>query len=125
MRLAVVDDQQPILWAFSALMKNTEHETDAFLSGKDAFEAIAKSPGRYGLLLVDIYLKDEDGVSFAKKVREIQPGIPIIFMTGNVTEEKKKEALLLGRVTFLEKPFPLVEVIRETIAELVQNPNQR
>lgn len=115
-RIAVVDDDKNILNVFSSLISQAKLYADFFSSSADAYKAIVVRPKRYDLLITDIYMPSGDGIVFARKIREILPDIPVLFMTGNVTEERKQEALSLGRVQFLEKPFPLVNVLRDTLA---------
>ena len=60
-----------------------------------------------------------DGISFAKQIRGMFPNLPIIFMTGGSTEDVREQALALGHVHFLEKPFPLDETLRDVIPKIL------
>ena len=42
-----------------------------------------------------------------------------MFMTGDVSEELREQALSLGRVTFLEKPFPLEQTLRVEVPKFL------
>ena len=118
-RIAVVDDDPLILSVFSSLMKQADYYADFFPSSAPALRAIEAHPGRYDLLVVDIQVPDGDGVTFAKKVRALFPEVPIMFMTGGAPEEKQREARALGRTAFLNKPFPLLDKLGETIQKFV------
>ena len=118
-RIAVVDDDQDLLNVFSAMLTHAGFYADFFSSSHEAFQAITLHPKRYDLLITDILMPDGDGVSFARKIRAVLPDMPVLFMTGGVTQEKRTEALALGRVQFLEKPFPLVEVLRQSLSEFI------
>ena len=118
-RIAVVDDDKMILRVFSSLMSQAKLYADFFTSSSDAYKSMSAHPSRYNLLITDIYMPDGDGVVFAKKIREIMPDVPIMFMTGNATTEKRNEALALGRVEFLEKPFPIVDALRNMISKFL------
>ncbi len=118
-RIAVVDDDPMILSVFSSLMKQTVLHADFFQNSHEAFKAMASHPDRYDLLITDIVMPDGDGVDFAKKVRSVLTELPIMFMTGFATEEKRKEAMALGRVEFLEKPFPFIDALEEAIKKFV------
>ena len=119
LRILVVDDDKAILHVFSSLLAQAQLYADFFSTSQKAFAALMTHPKRYDLLITDIYMPDGDGVEFAKKVRQTLPNLPVMFMTGNATEEKKKEALGLGRVDFLEKPFPLLEALKTGISKLI------
>ena len=114
-RIAVVDDDPVILNVFSLMIKRFGYVADFFLISEEAFKIISEHPKHYNLLISDIFMPNEDGISFAKRVRSVAPDLPIIFMTGNESQEIRNQALSLGRVTFFGKPFPLLEVLKETI----------
>ena len=118
-RIAIVDDDPMILNVFSSLMKATVLHADFFQSSHEAFKTMVTHPDRYDLLITDIVMPDGDGVDFAKKVRTVLTELPVMFMTGYATEEKRKEALLLGRVEFLEKPFPLIDALEAAIKKFL------
>ncbi|OIO37875.1 MAG: hypothetical protein AUJ72_03650 [Candidatus Omnitrophica bacterium CG1_02_46_14] len=118
-RIAVVDDDPMILKVFSSMMKQTILHADFFESSHEAFKAMVTHPDRYDLLITDIVMPDGDGVDFAKKVRVVLSDLPIMFMTGFATEERKKEALTLGRVEFLEKPFPFIDALELAIRKFI------
>lgn len=119
-RIAVVDDEKMILDVFSSLMRQFHYHADFFPDSQKAFKAMTGHSGRYDLLITDICMPDGDGVSFAKRIREIYPDLPIMFMTGSDIREKKAEALTLPRVAFLEKPFPLVGTLKEMISKFLE-----
>ncbi len=122
LRIAVVDDDPMILQAFASLMRQSGYHSDFFSNARDAHKAVAEHAGRYDLLVVDITMPDgDDGVIFAKKIRGIFPELPIMFMTGGAEESKRKEAQAMNRSAFLDKPFPLVEVLQKNIEKFIGN----
>lgn len=122
LRIAVVDDDPLILRTFSSLMGQAGYHSDHFSNAEQAYQAITTRPGRYDLLVVDITMPEgDDGVVFAKKVRGVFPDLPIMFMTGGAEESKRKEAQAMTRSTFLDKPFPLMEVLQSNIEKFVKN----
>ena len=118
LRILVVDDDEVILNVFSSIMRQAGYHTDFFLDPQQALSTLASHPLRYDILVVDIHMPGQDGISLARKVREMLPDLPVMFMTGgDVTEEKKEEALALGRVRFLPKPFPLIDALTEMVSK--------
>lgn len=114
--IALVDDDPIILNVFSSILKQVHYRVDFFWSANEALEVIYARHKSYDLIITDICMPGgDDGVTFAKKVREINPDLPIMFMTGGVTPEKKNEALSLGCIAFLDKPFPLIQKLDEYI----------
>ena len=118
-RIAVVDDEKMLLQVFSSLLRQYHYQADFFSNPMNALEAIINDPGRYALVVTDIRMPQLDGIAFVKKIRFVLPKMPIIFMTGDLSDELKTEALKLGNVVFLEKPFPLEATLKETIPKLL------
>ncbi len=121
LRIAVVDDEKMLLNVFSSLMRQFHYHADFFSNPVKALESILASPGRYGLVISDIRMPEMDGITFAKKIRYVLPDMPIMFMTGEVTDEVRAEATSLGNVEFLEKPFPLEATLRESIPKFLNS----
>ena len=118
-RIAVIDDERMLLNVFSSLMRQYHYQADFFSNPLKAIDAIIGNPTRYNLVITDIRMPEIDGIEFAKKIRYILPQMPIMFMTGEVTDEVRKQALMIGNVEFLEKPFPLEATLREAIPKFL------
>ena len=118
--IAVIDDDPVILRVFSSILSHAGLRADYYDSPSEAFNSIIADSTRYDLIIADILMPQEDGVSFVKRVRRHCPKLPVMFMTGGVTLEMKKEALSLGEVAFLEKPFPLMDVLSRTIRDFLK-----
>ncbi|MCG3175647.1 MAG: Sensor histidine kinase RcsC [Candidatus Omnitrophica bacterium] len=114
-RIAVVDDEKMLLHVFSSLMRQYHYKADFYSSPVKALQEILVDPTRFQLVISDIRMPEMDGLTFAKKIRDVIPNFPILFMTGEVNDEVRQEAMKLGNVAFLEKPFPLDQTLRETI----------
>ncbi len=118
-RIAVVDDEKLLLQVFSSLMRQYHYHGDFFSNPLKALDAIVGNPGRYSLVISDIRMPELDGIAFAKKVRLVMPELPIMFMTGDVSDQVRRAALELGNVAFLEKPFPLEATLKEAIPKFL------
>ncbi len=114
-RIAVVDDERMLLNVFSSLMHQYGYHADFFSDPTKAIDVIINHPARYQLIILDIRMPQMDGLTFARRIRAVLPLLPIMFMTGEVSDDVKDEALKLDQVTFLEKPFPLEETLRDVI----------
>ncbi len=119
-QIAVVDDDQMILNVFAMMLKQCKYQADFFESADEAFHEITADPDRYDLVISDINMPGGDGISLAKRIRSVLPEMPIMFMTGGESDEVKQEALSLGRVEFLSKPFPLMPVLQSTLSKFLE-----
>lgn len=93
-------------------------EAKGFTCGDPLFDAIRAE--RPQLILLDIMLPGEDGISILKKLR-MQPqtkGIPVIMATAKGTEYDKVIGLDLGADDYLAKPFGMMEMVSRIKAVL-------
>lgn len=89
------------------------HRIVSFKSQQEALAFVA-SANEFHLALLDYSLPDGPGSEIAEEILRRKPGIPVIMMTGFVSEMLPLPYGLRDRVTVLEKPFPLTKV-RELI----------
>ena len=118
-RIAVVDDDKALLTVFSAIMKRYGYHADFFNGPVRALYEISTRKGFYQLVITDLRMPEMDGVEFARQLREAEPKMPVIFMTGEITEEAKEAAAKMGRAVFLEKPFALEQTLSEFIPKFL------
>lgn len=118
-RIAVVDDEKMLLHVFSSLMRQYHFHADFFSNPLKALDEIIGNPGRYQLVMADIRMPEMDGITFVKRMRYVLPNLPIMFMTGDLTDDLKEACEALGNVAFLEKPFPLEATLKEAIPKFL------
>ena len=100
-------------------------------TARDAHEAIAlarQTP--YSAALVDIRLPDLDGYEIYRRLREVQPGVPIILMTGFGYDPSHSivKARQEGLQTVLYKPFRadrLMEAVEQALCRQPRRPQLR
>ena len=114
--ILIVDDEKNIRLTLSQALETLGAEIDTAANGE---EALAKLKGReFGLILLDIRMPGMDGMEVLRLVREIRPDIRIIMITAYGTIESAVEALKLGAVDFLQKPFD-PEQVRELVSRVM------
>lgn len=93
-------------------------ETKGFERASDFWEALDKSVP--GLLLLDIMLPDEDGLSILKKIRNHKAlkKLPVILLTAKGSEYDKVIGLDAGADDYIPKPFGMMELIARVKAML-------
>jgi len=72
-------------------------------SGPDALEKLAAAP--FHLMLLDIKMPGMDGVTVLEKARVIQPALHVLMMTAYATVETAVDAMKIGAMDYLIKPF--------------------
>jgi len=120
LRILLVDDEAIVRRSMKMLLEHDGHDISAVESGEAALEQIAQlSHCKFDLVITDFSMPGMHGDELVTRIREINPGQPIIMCTAFV-EEYKVFGQASGRVdALLLKPFSFNE-LREAI-ELVLN----
>ena len=104
-QLVVVDDEDMVLTSIrSFLALETEYDVATFTSAKDALAFIEESGA--DLVISDYLMPEMDGISFLAHVREVNPEIPRIILTGYADKENAIKAINeVGLFQYIEKPW--------------------
>jgi DNA-binding NtrC family response regulator len=82
---------------------------EAVGSAEEAMERLARQ--RYDAVLSDLVMPGMDGMELVRRVREVDPGIPVIIMTAHASVEGAVEGIRAGAADFLRKPVDAGEVL--------------
>lgn len=117
-RIYVVEDDLSIQEIETFALQNVGYEVEGFACAKDFYEAMGRELP--DLVLLDVMLPDEDGLTIVKKLRanEETSKLPIIMVTAKTTEIDKVKGLDLGADDYLTKPFGVMELISRVKAIL-------
>lgn len=114
----IVEDDISIQEIESFALSNVGYQVEGFGSAGEFFRAMEKQLP--DLILLDIMLPDEDGLSIVKKLRADRETVlaPIIMVTAKTTEIDKVKGLDIGADDYLTKPFGVMELISRVKAML-------
>jgi phosphoserine phosphatase RsbU/P len=118
-RILIADDQDDIILALELLLKNEGYELCSAQSPAAVLEALKLSS--FDLLLMDLnYARDpssvREGMELLTEIERVDPLLPIVVMTGWGSIDLAVEAMRLGAVNFIQKPWEnrrLLQVVRE------------
>jgi len=95
------------------LLKNylnaKDFETSLFPDGAQAMKSF--SDGIYHLCILDIMMREMDGLTLSSEIRKINPLIPIIFLTAKSQKEDILEGFRTGADDYIIKPFSMEELL--------------
>ncbi|WP_282610922.1 response regulator [Pelagibius sp. Alg239-R121] len=114
-RVAIVDDDPDVRFTLEALLHENGFDAVPLAGSKDYFDL--GTPPNIDLVLIDLKLNGESGLSLAINVRE-QHDIPIVMLTGVGDEVDKIVGLETGADDYLTKPFNPRELIARIRAVL-------
>lgn len=112
--ILVVDDNQDLLNTFAMILKRRGFSVQ---TAGDGFSAISKfKEQKFDVTLMDIVMPEMNGVDASKKMKEINPEVPIILMTAYSDEELLQTARDEGVHQIIHKPIridQLIQIINE------------
>ncbi len=107
-RIIVVDDVQDACILLRKILERKGYEVSTFTEEEDAVGFIKKN--HVDLAILDIKLKRMSGTDLLGILKEIQPDLKVIMLTGYPTIETAKEALNKGASEYLVKPIDKAEL---------------
>jgi DNA-binding response OmpR family regulator len=113
-RVLVVDDDESIRKALTAVLEEEGYAVDTAQSGNEAIEKCGAN--YYNLALIDIRLPDMEGTKLLNAIRQDTPPMVKIIVTGYPSLSNAIEAVNKGADAYLLKPLAMDEVLK-TIRE--------
>ena len=103
LRIAIVDDEPDMRESISQWLVLSGFNTVTFSSAEDALKEI--SSDWPGVVISDIRMPGMDGMAFLKRLMSIDSALPVIMITGHGDVPMAVEAMRMGAMDFMEKPF--------------------
>jgi DNA-binding NtrC family response regulator len=114
--LLIVDDEKNIRLTLSQALEALKVGVDAAATGEEALAKLEEKP--FALILLDLKMPGMDGIEVLRRVRQARPDIKVIIITAYGTVESAVEAMKLGAVDFIQKPFAPND-IRELVSRVL------
>ncbi len=108
--ILVVDDEPDIRQLVSEILEDEGYQVESAGNAQQAREKWSQR--KPDLVLLDIWMPDEDGISLLKSWQESGSlCCPVIMMSGHATIETAVEATKLGAYDFIEKPLSMAKML--------------
>lgn len=108
--ILVVEDEYPLQGVVEEALIDGGFETDILSSGEEALTLFRGRVKNYRALVTDVSLKGSiSGWEVARQVREIDPGCPVIYMTGAAADEWASQGV--PNSILLQKPFAPAQLV--------------
>jgi signal transduction histidine kinase len=99
----VIDDDDIMLLSCSEILSRVGYTVETFSSGEEGIQRIETTPAP--ILVVDLKMPKIDGMEVIRRVRQIDPAMVIVVITGYATIATAVDAMKAGAYDFLPKPF--------------------
>ena len=109
MHVLLVDDDKDLLAALTQAYELSDISVRPYRSAVDALKDV--DSGLNGVIVTDVRMPELDGLEFFRKVKAIDPEIPVIIMTGHADVPMVLSVLKEGVFSFLAKPIVTEELI--------------
>jgi DNA-binding response OmpR family regulator len=102
-RILIADDERNIRKNLAMVLETAGYEVDAAADGE---EALSKSrEGVYDIAFLDIEMPKLDGLSLLRQIKGLKPRTAVVIVTAYGTVSRAVEAMKLGAVDLIEKPY--------------------
>jgi FixJ family two-component response regulator len=119
----VVDDDQAVCGALASAGALLDHQVRGFASAAELLAAY--DPAHPGCLVLDIKMPGMTGLELQRKLADTGATIPIVMISGHADVRIAVEAMTLGAITLLEKPFRLDELLSQLRRALEKDRDDR
>jgi DNA-binding NtrC family response regulator len=113
----LVDDDASVRNFIRTYLQSSGFRTVTAASGDEAMEVLTRDRDSIGLVLTDLRMPNISGVELARWVRQNNPAMPIIFMSGYWDQSVEE----FTDVSFLQKPLNLNH-LTAAVAEVLEKP---
>jgi len=101
-KILLIDDELDFLSAMAERMEAREMTVSTASSAKEGLEkALA---GSFDAVILDLRMPEMDGIETLRRLKEKNPDLEVILLTGHATIKDGIEAMKLGALDLLEKP---------------------
>jgi len=107
-RTLIVDDERSIREGLAKTLRRMGHEADVCSDGASALDCFRQ--GDYDLVFLDLKMPGLDGMEVLARMRELDPEVIVVIITGYPSIDNVLKAFRLGAYDYLPKPFSPQEV---------------
>jgi two-component system response regulator FixJ len=100
--VAIVDDDASVRQSTRRLIRSFGYRAEAFASGQEFLASV--STAQIACLVLDVRMPGMDGLEVQRRLGEREARIPIVFLTGQASDDEERRARSAGAIAFLRKP---------------------
>jgi CheY-like chemotaxis protein len=119
-RLLIVDDEAPVLRVAAEMLRRAGFAVQTASGGEEAITLATEPGGGFDAVLLDMTMPKMNGAETFRRLRALQPRVPVVLMSGYTSEEAFTRFGVEGLTGFVQKPFLPAALVR-TMTDAVQN----
>ena len=118
----IIDDDEALRESLTFLLRSAKHDVRSYASAKAFLEALPDAG--FGCIVTDVRMPGMSGIELLRRLKELNVAVPVIVVTGHGDVALAVEAMKIGAVDFLEKPFDDEVLMASVEAALRQQDGQ-
>jgi len=111
-KVLLVDDEREFVQTLSERLSLRDMGSAVAYDGESALKLVHEEEPE--VMILDLKMPGIDGIEVLRRVKETQPGIEVIILTGHGSEADRQTCMNLGAFAYLQKPVD-IEVLSETL----------
>jgi CheY-like chemotaxis protein len=119
-KILVIDDEQGIRDLLDTLLRRKGYDVVVAESGRQGLELFRRE--RPDVIVLDLKMPEMDGLTVLRQIKNLDPGKPVIILTGAGTAEAERQVRALGVTEYVEKEFSL-HLLGDSLKRLLNNPD--
>jgi PAS domain S-box-containing protein len=114
-----LDDDEAQVFMFKRLLERWGYHVFPYHEQREALAAVLSGDPRFDLVVTDFNMPGLSGLDIAQAMRDAQPDLPVIMVSGYVNDELRRAAAAAGVSELLSKPHD-IEEFRDAVHRLVR-----
>jgi NADH-quinone oxidoreductase subunit E/NADP-reducing hydrogenase subunit HndA len=102
-RILIVDDEPVVIKSAERVLQSEGYEVEGALGGREAILKMEQK--EYDLVFTDLKMPEVDGITLIRWLKKSRPLAGIVIITGYPSQDTIKEAVELGIIDYVPKPF--------------------
>jgi len=119
-KILVIDDEQSIRNLLDTLLRRKGYDVVVAESGRQGLELFRRE--RPDVIVLDLKMPEMDGLTVLRQIQNLDPGKPVIILTGAGTAEAERQVRALGVTEYVEKEFSL-HLLGDSLKRLLNSPD--
>ncbi len=122
--ILVADDEPIVRRLLEMALRSAGLRVITAANGADAVRLFHQHQEQVGLMLLDVQMPELDGPQTFAALRQVAPGVRVVFMSGGSAAYTPEDLLATGALGFVQKPFHDLDAVVHRLCNLVTSAAQ-
>ena len=119
-QILYIDDDEAQVFMLKRMLERWGYRVSAYLEQREAL-AVLLAGAHFDLVVTDFNMPGMSGLAIARQIRDARPGLPVIVVSGYITDALRAEAAAAGVRELIAKPHE-IEELRDVVQRLIPPP---